>query len=399
MGQRLGAALDKPCGCNVSQAPVQPQVADTIQDDRAGDSQVRPRTARGRVHQNRAVVRELGPDDVVMTVFTDSEELYKSRLAEMTAARGPYTELHAARDPVRTKQGQAEVCLRCHKQQRADFMKASSHPVRQGRMACTDCHNVHGSPGPSSLIKPTLNQTCYSCHADKRGPQLWEHAPVVENCANSKTVTILDFGQAVPITNEERETALDLLTVLGHLDTSKQGLRRLNQRFFADKPDGGLTKEDLKFVWAAPKKMDSFIRLLAAVSQKGGKVPLSTVHWVLALNRQFVLGAKLDQPIEKEVVGMVVNHKLGLKLGSYNTIKGATEKVTQWAGNIGHCLGSWAFKAPEPPKEGEGTVKAMGSDGQYTDVIDMISQQAKKETLQPKKKSSFGWYPEELLGQ
>lgn len=215
----------------------------------------------------------------------------------------------------------------------------------------------------------------------------------------AKTVTILDFGQAVPITNEERETALDLLTVLGHLDTSKQGLRRLNQRFFADKPDGGLTKEDLKFVWGAPKKMDSFIRLLAAVSQKGGKVPLSTVHWVLALNRQFVLGAKLDQPIEKEVVGMVVNHKLGMKLGSYNTIKGATEKVTQWAGNIGHCLGSWAFKAPEPPKEGEGTVKAMGTEGQYTDVIDMISQQAKPEPLQPKKKSSFGWYPEELLGQ
>jgi DmsE family decaheme c-type cytochrome len=33
------------------------------------------------------------------------------------------------------------------------------------------------------LSKPTVNQTCYSCHAEKRGPVLWEHAPVAEDCA------------------------------------------------------------------------------------------------------------------------------------------------------------------------------------------------------------------------
>ncbi len=92
-------------------------------------------------------------------------------------------QLHSERDAVRTKTGQAEVCLRCHKEQRADFMKTSSHPVRQGRMTCTDCHNVHGSSGPSTLIKPTINQTCYTCHAEKRGPVLWEHAPVTEDCS------------------------------------------------------------------------------------------------------------------------------------------------------------------------------------------------------------------------
>jgi DmsE family decaheme c-type cytochrome len=26
--------------------------------------------------------------------------------------------------------------------------------------------------------------TCYTCHTEKRGPFLWEHAPVRENCAN-----------------------------------------------------------------------------------------------------------------------------------------------------------------------------------------------------------------------
>jgi len=90
--------------------------------------------------------------------------------------------MHAEKDPVVAKSTEADVCLKCHKDQRADFQKASTHPVRQGRMACSDCHNAHGSSAVAMLTKPTLNQTCYTCHADKRGPVLWEHAPVAEDC-------------------------------------------------------------------------------------------------------------------------------------------------------------------------------------------------------------------------
>ena len=32
------------------------------------------------------------------------------------------------------------------------------------------------------LVKPTVNQTCFTCHAEKRGPFLWEHAPAAEDC-------------------------------------------------------------------------------------------------------------------------------------------------------------------------------------------------------------------------
>jgi DmsE family decaheme c-type cytochrome len=91
--------------------------------------------------------------------------------------------MHRERDAVLTKATQSPVCLTCHKQQRADFLKASSHPVRQGKMACSDCHAPHGSSGPAMLVKATLNQTCTSCHAEKRGPMLWEHAPVTEDCS------------------------------------------------------------------------------------------------------------------------------------------------------------------------------------------------------------------------
>ena len=41
---------------------------------------------------------ELGENDVVFTMFTDSMEMYGSRLAELTAARGAYDQRQADRD-------------------------------------------------------------------------------------------------------------------------------------------------------------------------------------------------------------------------------------------------------------------------------------------------------------
>jgi len=91
--------------------------------------------------------------------------------------------VHVERDPVLAKSTQPETCYRCHQQTRGAFQNTSAHPVRFGKMGCSDCHSAHGSATAASLIKPTLNQTCYSCHAEKRGPLLWEHAPVAEDCS------------------------------------------------------------------------------------------------------------------------------------------------------------------------------------------------------------------------
>ncbi|MBT8039079.1 MAG: cystathionine beta-synthase, partial [Gammaproteobacteria bacterium] len=33
------------------------------------------------------------------------------------------------------------------------------------------------------LTEDNLNDTCYTCHAEKRGPYLWEHAPATEDCS------------------------------------------------------------------------------------------------------------------------------------------------------------------------------------------------------------------------
>ena len=77
-----------------------------------------------------------------------------------------------------------DTCGTCHLQKRAQQMRSSHMPLREGKMTCTSCHNPHGTVTPALLKETSLNDTCYTCHTEKRGPFLWNHAPVVESCAN-----------------------------------------------------------------------------------------------------------------------------------------------------------------------------------------------------------------------
>lgn len=95
--------------------------------------------------------------------------------------------VHAPRDPVLAKATQPEVCFTCHKEQRAQIHRLSAHPLEDGKMACTDCHNPHGSMGPKLLARENVPELCLTCHAEKRGPFLWEHQPVSDDCTNCHT--------------------------------------------------------------------------------------------------------------------------------------------------------------------------------------------------------------------
>lgn len=77
-----------------------------------------------------------------------------------------------------------KACFQCHKERRAQLQRSSHMPLRERKMDCASCHNPHGGTGPTLLKTASVNETCYTCHAEKRGPMLWEHAPVRENCAN-----------------------------------------------------------------------------------------------------------------------------------------------------------------------------------------------------------------------
>ena len=92
-------------------------------------------------------------------------------------------QIHAQQDRVLEKRTQYEICVACHKEQRTQFLRPSRHPTPEGKVACSDCHNPHGTAGAKLLARDTVNATCFQCHVEKRGPFLWNHQPVTEDCS------------------------------------------------------------------------------------------------------------------------------------------------------------------------------------------------------------------------
>ncbi len=82
-----------------------------------------------------------------------------------------------------TEASQRELCATCHRDKIAKLDRSGHMPVREGKMQCTSCHNVHGTTNTRLLRKgDSVAESCTSCHADKRGPFLWEHAPGRDGC-------------------------------------------------------------------------------------------------------------------------------------------------------------------------------------------------------------------------
>jgi predicted CXXCH cytochrome family protein len=77
---------------------------------------------------------------------------------------------------------EAELCYDCHREKRAQMNYTSHHPVREGRMRCSSCHDVHGSEPGLLASTEGQNTLCTKCHPSKQGPFLFEHAAVEEGC-------------------------------------------------------------------------------------------------------------------------------------------------------------------------------------------------------------------------
>jgi DmsE family decaheme c-type cytochrome len=73
------------------------------------------------------------------------------------------------------------VCYKCHADMYAKNAMPSHHPIKEGKMTCSDCHDAHGQ-SLGQLKDQTVNMVCYRCHAEKQGPFAYEHPPVTENC-------------------------------------------------------------------------------------------------------------------------------------------------------------------------------------------------------------------------
>jgi len=82
-------------------------------------------------------------------------------------ARPPYPLLKAE---------QSDLCLSCHSDVRTAMSKPFTHQLGHAGMECASCHNPHAGRGKRSL-KTTLGAEgpCLECHAELKGPFVFEH--------------------------------------------------------------------------------------------------------------------------------------------------------------------------------------------------------------------------------
>ena len=71
------------------------------------------------------------------------------------------------------------ICMDCHQDVAARLSMSSHHPVKEGGVSCVSCHDPHNGKQTTLISK---NEQCFNCHQAIRGPKVFEHAPVVEDC-------------------------------------------------------------------------------------------------------------------------------------------------------------------------------------------------------------------------
>jgi DmsE family decaheme c-type cytochrome len=84
---------------------------------------------------------------------------------------------------------QPQLCFQCHSDVKANLAMPFHHPVKEGAVGCSDCHDAHGTFEQVNL-KSTADQNmiCTKCHVETRGPFVYEHAPVkAEGCLSCHT--------------------------------------------------------------------------------------------------------------------------------------------------------------------------------------------------------------------
>jgi predicted CXXCH cytochrome family protein len=102
--------------------------------------------------------------------------------AEAGGGRGVGGIINPRKDP--------STCFACHLDKKMEFRLPYHHPVMEGKMSCADCHNAHGEdirPWSATSLKD-INEACFKCHKEQRGPFVWEHEALREGCTSCHKV-------------------------------------------------------------------------------------------------------------------------------------------------------------------------------------------------------------------
>lgn len=77
-----------------------------------------------------------------------------------------------------------DICYACHLDKKAEFNLPYHHPVPEGHVTCADCHSLHGPEAKpwTATSLDGINERCFKCHKDQRGPFVFQHEAMREGC-------------------------------------------------------------------------------------------------------------------------------------------------------------------------------------------------------------------------
>ena len=83
-----------------------------------------------------------------------------------------------------------EMCFACHMEKKAQFNLPYHHPLNEGHISCTDCHDPHAADVRpwSATSLGDVNEKCFQCHKQQRGPFAMEHLALREGCTSCHQV-------------------------------------------------------------------------------------------------------------------------------------------------------------------------------------------------------------------
>lgn len=113
---------------------------------------------------------------------SDEQTKAVDKVKELKDERDKLTKELKGQETIYQRSAEPYLCYNCHKAQQSQMRLPSHHPVPEGKMTCSACHNPHGGPA-GMLREESINQTCYRCHAEKEGPFVFDHPPVSEDCS------------------------------------------------------------------------------------------------------------------------------------------------------------------------------------------------------------------------